>query len=81
MTPIEKSADDLEMASQLQEQLNERGLEAVRAGMSPQTHVDFDGVHCVACDDDMPSERLAAGRVRCTACESALEKQKKMRGG
>ncbi len=80
MSPIEKSADEMDMASQLQEQLNERGLDAVRLNMKPQSHPDFDGDHCLDCEVDIPVERLAMGRIRCTACETVLEKQKKQRG-
>jgi hypothetical protein len=77
---LEKSADDLDMASQLQEQQNEQALERMRAVPKVQTHPDFDGEHCVECEVDMPTERLAAGRVRCTICESAIEVKLKFRG-
>jgi DNA-directed RNA polymerase subunit RPC12/RpoP len=48
--------------------------------LKPQTHPDFDGVHCVDCDVEIPAKRLAWGRVRCTECESRLELKKKTTG-
>lgn len=47
--------------------------------LAPQTHPDFDGVHCVECGDDMPPERLAWKRVRCTSCEEDLVKEAQRR--
>lgn len=39
----------------------------------PEFHPDFDGVHCVDCDDDMPKVRLDMKRVRCVRCQQDLE--------
>ncbi len=76
---FEKSSDVLDMASQLQEQQNEQAIDRMRAIPKVQTHPDFDGAHCVECEVDMPAERLAAGRVRCTACETVVEAKLKFR--
>jgi RNA polymerase-binding transcription factor DksA len=35
----------------------------------PETHPDFDGKHCVDCDDAVEPERLALQRVRCAECQ------------
>lgn len=43
------------------------------AANRPETHPDFDGVHCVECDQEIPAQRLAMLRVRCTHCQSILE--------
>jgi hypothetical protein len=48
--------------------------------LAPQTHPDFDGVHCVDCEIEIPAKRLAWGRVRCTDCESILELKKRTVG-
>ena len=48
--------------------------------LAAQTHPDFDGVHCVDCDVEIPAERLAWGRVRCTACQEIIELKKKTVG-
>ncbi len=76
-----RMTDTLEFASELQEELNKKGLAHVREALAPQHHPDFDGESCVACGNDMPPERLAAHRVRCTPCESALERHHKVYGG
>lgn len=80
MTEYEKSADVLESASHLQDQLNLAGRRAAEAAMAPQTHPDFDGVHCLDCEVDMPQVRLAYRRIRCTACQVAADKLAKLRG-
>jgi RNA polymerase-binding transcription factor DksA len=81
---MEKCADESDHASALQAHADEVATAKVRAeaqkAMQPQTDPRFDGVHCVECDDDLPAPRLAAGRVRCTACESALERLRKLQG-
>ena len=48
--------------------------------LAPQTHPDFDGKHCIDCEVEIPAQRLAWGRVRCTDCESILELKKKTTG-
>lgn len=48
--------------------------------LKAQTHPDFDGLHCVDCDVEIPEQRLKWGRVRCTACESVRELKKKTTG-
>lgn len=67
----EKSADDLEMAAHLQDQLNTAGVAAARQAMAPQKADGFDGVHCVEpdCGEPLPPVRIAYGRVRCTDCQ------------
>lgn len=70
----------LEMAEALTAAEVTSGLSSVRANLQKQTHPDFDGKHCVQedCGDEIPKLRLDAGRVRCTECESRLEKLSKM---
>ena len=43
-----------------------------------ESHPDFDGVSCVACGDDLPTGRLLIGKVRCTYCQSAMERQSRV---
>jgi RNA polymerase-binding transcription factor DksA len=42
-----------------------------------ESHPDFDGKTCISCGDDIPPERLAAGRIRCTYCQSEIERRKR----
>ena len=75
---LEKLTDVLDMASQLQEQQNEQAIARVRQSDKPQSHPDFDGEHCVDCDIEMPELRLSMHRIRCTSCESVVEKARSM---
>lgn len=43
----------------------------------PQTHPDFDGLHCVECDIEIPKLRLDSGRVRCVDCQTDIENESK----
>lgn len=47
--------------------------------LAPQSHPDFDGVHCVDCGVDIPPQRLAWGRIRCTECEEYLVRDNRLR--
>jgi len=78
---MERFSDPIDEASQLAANLTENAIAAVRQAIAPETHPDFDGATCVECGDDMPPERLAAKRVRCTSCQSELEHRNRQRGG
>ncbi len=80
MEPFEKVGDEVEMACQLEAQLNEQALLRHRAKLGPQSHPDFDGHHCVECGIDIPLARIAMYRIRCVDCESAIERLNKLRG-
>ena len=44
----------------------------------PEKHPDFDGVHCIDCDEKIPSARLLLSKVRCVDCQNDLEQKKKI---
>lgn len=81
----EKEADDIGMASQLQDQANDQA----RAGMERAERMrieavkkaiacgDFDGTSCCSCGEDLPAERRADYRTLCTPCQSVLETKRK----
>lgn len=64
---------------QLREQaaIQERARQMAR----PETHPDFDGQHCVDCDDEIPEFRLKIGRVRCVDCQQAIEDEHRRKQG
>lgn len=64
---------------QLREQaaIQERARQMAR----PETHPDFDGLHCVDCDDEIPEFRLKIGRVRCVDCQQAIEDERRRKQG
>jgi hypothetical protein len=72
---MERVADVLEMASAEQDRINAEGRAAVDAANRPQTHPDFDGLHCVEedCGVELPPVRLAYKRIRCSTCQQRVE--------
>lgn len=77
----ERSADELEAAEEIREQIRDDGLARVRAQLT-QSHPDFDGIHCVnpKCGEELPPVRIAYKRVRCAPCQQALEDRDRRMG-
>lgn len=76
MSDGDRMTDQLDFAAELQDEFNKRGLEQVRQAMTAETHPDFDGKHCIDCDEDIPALRLAMHRIRCTPCQQRKEKKR-----
>lgn len=72
------SGDNLDIAADLQQQLNESSLERVRRAAAPESHPDFDGKHCLECGEKLPKLRLTMARIYCVLCQTAIEKAKKV---
>jgi len=72
-------SDEADLAQLIQ--LNEMAhlQDLAKQAVAPQSHPDFDGIHCVDCDEALPKERLNFGRIRCTTCQSDIEKRSKKR--
>lgn len=73
----ERSADELEMASHLQEQLNTAGRAEVTKALKSEQPKDFDG-NCIDCAEELPPVRIAYGRVRCCECQTEKERLAKL---
>lgn len=67
-------ADHADVAQDAIELLAAEAERRARGKSKPETHPDFDGVHCVDCDDDIPAGRLVLGKVRCVYCQALLER-------
>lgn len=67
-----------EQAQRQQEEINQTALDAVRKGLLPQSHPDFDGKHCVECGNLVPFKRLEMGRIRCVGCQNAQERSSQL---
>jgi RNA polymerase-binding transcription factor DksA len=65
-----------ERAAKLEEQERASALAKNQKELAPQTHPDFDGVHCVEsdCGEPIPQARLALGKIRCVDCQSRRER-------
>lgn len=68
---------EFEMADQLAQAQRDSQIMASRQALAPQQDNRFDGANCVECSNEMPKERIAMGRIRCTACQTQLEKRGK----
>ena len=73
--------DENDRASAIEAQFNEDALENARRKTLPETNPDFDGVHCIDCDEKIPAARLKLGKIRCVECQTVLEKQGKFFAG
>lgn len=74
---MSRDADNLDVASELQDAFNKRGIAAIAARTAPEKHEDFDGKHCLDCPTEIPAMRLAMGRIRCVLCQTAVEKRQR----
>ena len=66
--------NQFEMAERLEQHQRDQALLRAAAASAPQTHPDFDGTHCVGCEEPIPPARLRLGKVRCVACQSDQER-------
>ncbi len=71
--------DDADVADSNITAFINNSLTANSKALRPQKHPDFDGENCVDCGDKMVPERLAFGRVRCTLCQTEIERRQQQR--
>lgn len=64
----------LEFAEKLEQAARDYGAAKASALTRPEKDPNFDGQHCVECEDPIPAARLAMGRVRCVPCQTFKEK-------
>lgn len=67
-------ADVVDKAQSVVETCTEEAERRIRKQIGPETHPDFDGLHCVTCEETIPAGRLALGKVRCVYCQEDMEK-------
>lgn len=78
----ERTADLIEHASAISEQILEGEIRAQLAKAAPESDPDFDGVHCLECGEDIPAARLALKRILCVSCQTRKEARgKQFRAG
>lgn len=70
---IERTADEVELAGQLEALHRADSLAAVQQQLRPQSHPDFNGCDCVECGEPLPQVRLEYSWVRCAPCQGAIE--------
>jgi RNA polymerase-binding transcription factor DksA len=69
MSDPNDEASEIEMAERHQ------AIHSASLKAAPETHPDFDGVHCLDCEDEIPAGRLALKKIRCVYCQEALERR------
>lgn len=74
--PPERFADESDRASFIESVSTAEAIRKRMEGMD-KPPVDFDGVHCVVCGNEIPAERLATGAWRDMYCQQVFEKRKK----
>lgn len=83
VTELERYADPLDQASARTVADDQARVERARQALAPQQERRPDGTYefteCVepGCGEELPKERLAMGRIRCTTCQDLLEKKAK----
>lgn len=76
--PNDEVLDEGEQAQLLQLQEQARISLLARELNKPEYSPDFDGIHCIDCDDELPLVRINHGFIRCVFCKELLE-NKQMR--
>lgn len=67
-------ADHADIAGETVDYCTAEAERRARGKSGPESHPDFDGSHCVDCEEDIPAKRLALKKVRCVECQARLEK-------
>lgn len=79
---IERHADPLDSATDIALMENVNRVETARLANKPEQVQNKDGswphTECVEpdCGDELPPQRLAMGRIRCTPCQTRKEKRR-----
>ena len=72
-------ADDLDRASELTAAQTESYINFARRAARPEQE-QIDGVwpqpDCDDCGEEIPTERLTLGKIRCIFCQKALERRR-----
>lgn len=78
---MERCADFLDKARELEEDLIEKRVRQVREAAKPDQEPDVEGNYmyrdCVDCGAEIDPERLKLGYMRCTSCVERIERRNK----
>jgi RNA polymerase-binding transcription factor DksA len=72
---MERTADVIDQAGQVEQMFRDEEVRVARALSAPETHPDYDGLHCVEvdCGVEIPIVRRKLFRVRCVDCQTRKE--------
>lgn len=74
----ERSADELDIASQTQERMNDAGRAAVAHALRPQTAAGMTLTQCLECEEPLPPVRIDMKRTHCAPCQTEIDRLKKL---
>lgn len=77
---LERTADQVDIAQAMQDDLNNRSLAAARQKSLPENPEGFDGKNCFECGDSIHPARLELGRCLCLDCQVLRENLLKRNG-
>lgn len=81
MSERENHPDEIDRANELAARYTEAQIDEVRRRNKPEQVQRKDGSwpepDCVECGDPIPPLRLSLGKIRCTCCQTALERSTK----
>lgn len=76
---IEKTADETDFATQVEEVSRQAHIDEVRRRMKPEQEPDEHGNYphpdCVECGNELPQARLKLGRILCVECQTVKERR------
>jgi len=69
-------ADIIDLANERADEQLDDALAAHRRGLVDPAAAEFDGIHCVECDEPVhPPARAALGHIRCLGCQEDRERR------
>lgn len=71
-------ADIADLANDRMEELRTQALQKQVGKSAPESHPDFDGVNCIACNEPIVPARLMLHKVRCVPCQELLERTRRL---
>lgn len=77
---VERISDDSDRASKIEADARQEDINRVLRNIE-KAPADFDGIHCVECDQPIPPERLKTGAFRDIYCQEIIEKRRKNQRG
>lgn len=73
---IERISDESDRASKIELENTQECVDKVLASIE-RPPSDFDGIHCIECDQEIPQARLATGAFRDIYCQELIELRRK----
>ena len=76
MREFERAPDPIDLASDREEIDRNNALRIVLERSKVKPPEDFDDIHCVDCNLEIPEARLALGKWTCVHCQELREKRR-----